>query len=65
MLIMLELWTRVHSQSMRQILSLDDGNISTSKEQLTEDINHKRFTDFEVDYFWRWTTYELRRKKKD
>ncbi len=59
MLIMLELWTRIHSESLRRVLSSDDGNISTSKEQLTEDITDRRFTDFEVDYFWQWTKYKL------
>jgi hypothetical protein len=56
---MLELWTRIHSESLRRVLSSDDGNISTSKEQLTEDITDRRFTDFEVDYFWQWTKYKL------
>jgi len=59
MLIMLELWTRIHSESLRRALSSDDGNISTSKEQLTEDITDRKFTDFEVDYFWQWTKYKL------
>lgn len=55
MLIMLELWTRVHAQSIQRQLSPDIQNISSSKEQLTEEIVDKKFTDFQVDYFWRWT----------
>ncbi len=54
MLIMLELWTRVHAQSIRRQLA-DVQSISSSKEQLTEEIVHRQFTDFQVDYFWRWT----------
>jgi hypothetical protein len=57
MLVMLELWTRVHSKSIRHQLSSDQQSISGSKEQLTEDaVTHKRFTDFQVNFFWRWTT---------
>jgi len=56
MLIMLELWTRVHSQSMHR-LSSDQHSISTSKEQLTEGISDRKFTDFDVDFFWRWTRF--------
>lgn len=57
MLIMLELWTRTHAQSLRHMASTDPTiRISNSKEQLTEDEPHRRFTDFEVNYFWRWTT---------
>jgi hypothetical protein len=59
MLIMLELWTRIHAQSMRQ-LSSDQRNMSTSKEQLTEEILERKFTDFKVVHFWRWTTYEIK-----
>lgn len=55
MLIMLEIWTRVHSKTLRRQLEGDE-NISSSKEQLTDGIFDKKFTDFEVDYFWRWTT---------
>jgi hypothetical protein len=61
MLIMLEIWTRIHTQTMRRNLS-DQQSISSSKEQLTEEIVHKTFTDFEVTYFWRWTKYEIRTK---
>ncbi|CAF3998395.1 unnamed protein product [Rotaria sp. Silwood2] len=58
MLIMLELWTRVHSQTLRRSSTSDtSSNISNSKEQLTDDVSDKKFTDFEVDYFWRWTTF--------
>lgn len=56
MLIMLELWTRVHSRSMRRSLSTEHHDMSSSKEQLTDDFSDKKFTDFQVDYFWRWTT---------
>ena len=57
MLIMLELWTRVHAQTLlrRRAVPADIECISTSKEQLTEEAIHMRFTDFKVDYFWRWT----------
>jgi len=58
MLVMLELWTRVHAKSIRGQLFSDQQSISGSKEQLTEDVvSHKRFTDFEVNFFWRWTTF--------
>ncbi|CAF3034263.1 unnamed protein product [Rotaria socialis] len=58
MLIMLELWTRVHSQAMRGDSSSDTSSqISNSKEQLTEEVSDRRFMDFEVTYFWRWTTF--------
>jgi uncharacterized protein with PQ loop repeat len=56
MLVMLELWTRVHSRSMRHHLPINQQATSGSKEQLTESIE-KRFTDFEVNFFWRWTTF--------
>ncbi|CAF1282456.1 unnamed protein product [Rotaria magnacalcarata] len=57
MLIMLELWTRVHSQAMGGDSSSDTSSqISNSKEQLTE-VSDRRFMDFEVNYFWRWTTF--------
>jgi hypothetical protein len=59
MLVMLELWTRIHAQTMHRNLSFEQQNMSGSKEQLTEDVSHKIFTDFEVDYFWRWTRYEI------
>ncbi len=56
MLIMLEIWTRVHARTMQnQSESSDQHDISTSKEQLTEDVYVKKFTDFEMNYFWRWT----------
>jgi hypothetical protein len=57
MLVMLEIWTRVHAETMRNHSLSDQQSISASKEQLTDDIFlEKKFTDFEVDYFWRWTT---------
>ena len=56
MLIMLELWTRVHAKSLRLRVPSDIQAITTSKEQLNEDPNDMRFTDFKVQYFWRWTT---------
>ena len=57
MLIMLELWTRVHAKTMQQrLVPTDQEPISTSKEQLTEEFVHVRFTDFKVTHFWRWTT---------
>jgi hypothetical protein len=56
MLIMLEIWTRVHARTMQNQAELSDQqDISTSKEQLTEDVYVKKFTDFEMNYFWRWT----------
>jgi len=58
MLIMLQIWTRVHCQTMRRKFLNDEQNLSGSKEQLTEDVYVKKFTDFEVDFFWRWTKYE-------
>lgn len=64
MLIMLEIWTRVHARSMHQTLTIDDQSISTSKEQLTEDVIVKKFTDFDVEYFWRWTKYEKDQRDK-
>lgn len=57
MLIMLHIWTRVHCQTMRQKFLTDEQNLSDSKEQLTEDVYVKKFTDFEVDFFWRWTKF--------
>lgn len=56
MLIMLELWTRVHAEAIRRHASSDPENgMTSSREQLTDEILDKRFTDFEVNYFWRWT----------
>jgi uncharacterized protein with PQ loop repeat len=58
MLIMLEIWTRVHARTMQNQAELSDQqDISTSKEQLTEDVYVKKFTDFEMNYFWRWTKF--------
>ncbi|UJR26547.1 hypothetical protein I4U23_007870 [Adineta vaga] len=56
MLIMLELWTRIHALTMRRQIDTEESVVG-SKEQLTEEFLDKRFTDFEVDYFWRWTTF--------
>ena len=55
MLIMLEIWTRVHARQMQPPLPCDDMSLSASKEQLTEEVYVKKFTDFQVTYFWRWT----------
>ncbi|CAF0763875.1 unnamed protein product [Adineta ricciae] len=56
MLIMLELWTRIHALTMRRQLDTEEGGAG-SKEILTDEFLDKKFTDFEVDYFWRWTTF--------
>lgn len=57
MLIMLELWTRVHNETLqRGFISDTNGQLSNSKEQLTGEVPDKRFTDFDINYFWRWTT---------
>jgi len=60
MLIMLQIWTRVHAKTMGHHLPVkhhqSTGSI-TSKDPLTFDNVEKKFTDFEVDYFWRWTTF--------
>jgi len=56
MLVMLEIWTRVHARTMQnQSSPSDHHDLSTSKEQLTEEVIVKKFTDFEMNYFWRWT----------
>lgn len=55
MLIMLEIWTRVHARQMQPPLPCDDQSLSASKEQLTEEVYVKKLTDFEMTYFWRWT----------
>jgi hypothetical protein len=56
MLVMLEIWTRVHARTMQnQSSPSDQHDLSTSKEQLTEEVIVKKFTDFEMNYFWRWT----------
>ncbi|CAF3547028.1 unnamed protein product [Rotaria sp. Silwood1] len=58
MLIMLELWTRIHTQTIRRSSIVDaSSSISNSREQLTDEITDKKFTDFDVDFFWRWTTF--------
>jgi len=58
MLIMLELWTRVHAKTLlRRRIPTDIECISASKEQLTEEAIHMRFIDFKIDYFWRWTRF--------
>ncbi|CAF1012979.1 unnamed protein product [Didymodactylos carnosus] len=48
MLIMLELWTRVHTKSYKAGQQL--GAILPRS-------GDKKFTDFEIDYFWKWTTF--------
>ena len=58
MLIMLEIWTRVHARTMQNQLAstvVDQQDITASKEQLTEEVIVKKLTDFEMSYFWRWT----------
>lgn len=56
MLVMLEIWTRVHALSLRRQMDTEEGVLG-SKEQLTDELfMERRFTDFQVDYFWRWTT---------
>ncbi|CAF0774640.1 unnamed protein product [Rotaria sordida] len=58
MLIMLELRTRVHSQTIRRNSTTDTStSMSCSREQLTDDMSDKKFTDFQIDYFWQWTTF--------
>ena len=56
MLLLLEIWTRVHSESIQRNLSTDLHSISDSKEQLTDDTSDRKFINFEIGYFWRWTT---------
>jgi hypothetical protein len=55
MLVMLELCIRVYSKSMRHHLPTNQQNILNSKESTCE-MTEKRFTDCEIDYFWKWTT---------
>ncbi|CAF1091826.1 unnamed protein product [Rotaria sp. Silwood1] len=56
MLIMLELCIRVYSKSLCHHLPVNQLNMSHTKE-LTLDIHEKKFTDFEMNYFWKWTTF--------
>ncbi|CAF1619830.1 unnamed protein product [Rotaria magnacalcarata] len=56
MLVMLELCIRVYSKSLCHHLPLNQQNISSTKD-LTLDIHEKKFTDFQMDYFWKWTTF--------
>ncbi|CAF0775284.1 unnamed protein product [Didymodactylos carnosus] len=48
MLIMLELWTRVHTKSYQGGQQLGVTSLTSSE---------KRFIDFDIDYFWKWTTF--------
>ncbi len=50
MLVMLEICTRVYSKSLRHHLPVNQ------QKELSVDIKEKKFTDFEMEYFWRWTT---------
>jgi uncharacterized protein with PQ loop repeat len=56
MLVMLELCIRVYSKSQRHHLPVNQQGLPSSKE-LTSEIREKKFTDFEMEYFWRWTTF--------
>jgi hypothetical protein len=55
MLVMLELCIRVYSKSLCHHLPVNQQSLSNSAE-LTSNIREKRFTDFEKEFFWRWTT---------
>lgn len=57
MLIMLELWTRVHAKTLRSQVPSDLQVIPGSKEQLNEEPTEMRLTDFKIKYFWRWTSF--------
>ncbi len=50
MLVMLELCIRVHSKSLRHHLPVNQ------QKEIIVDGSVKKFTDFQIDYFWRWTT---------
>ena len=54
MLVMLELCIRVYSKSQRHHLPVNQQGLSGSKD-LSTDLNEKKFTDFEMEHFWRWT----------
>jgi hypothetical protein len=55
MLVMLEICIRVYSKSLRHHLPINQQSLSTSKD-LIIDNHEKKFTDFQMEYFWRWTT---------
>jgi hypothetical protein len=50
MLVMLELCIRVYSKSLRHHLPVNQ------QKEISVDGSEKKFTDFQMDYFWRWTT---------
>ncbi len=50
MLVMLELCIRVYSKSLRHHLPVNQ------QKEISVDGSEKQFTDFQMDYFWRWTT---------
>jgi len=49
MLVMLELCIRVYSKSLRHHLPVNQ------QKEISGDTNEKKFTDFQMEYFWRWT----------
>jgi hypothetical protein len=55
MLVMLEICIRVYSKSQRHHLPVNQQSLAASKD-LIPDVREKKFTDFEVEYFWKWTT---------
>jgi hypothetical protein len=55
MLVMLEICIRVYSKSQRHHLPVNQQTLAASKD-LIPDVREKKFTDFEVEYFWKWTT---------
>lgn len=57
MLVMLELCIRVYSKSLCHHLPVSQQSVSISKD-LTFDIHQKKFTDFQWEHFWKWTTYD-------
>lgn len=57
MLVMLEICIRVHSKSLRHHLPISQQNSPTIKDA-SSDMHEKKFTDFDVEYFWKWTTYD-------
>jgi solute carrier family 66, member 2 len=54
MLIMLELCTRITYKSMRHHLPISQQNLVNGKDVPTE-LVEKKFTDFRIDSFWKWT----------
>ena len=58
MIVLLELWTRVHSQSLHHRLTVNFNGMSGSREQLTDDMttsSDTKVSDLEIFYFWKWT----------